>query len=204
MRRLLHAVLLVGISSAISFATESYSTTETLVGWSEDGDTYAVVSAASSMEPAQLVVRQGTANKQVASWKDGDKGVPEESDKGPGVQRIDVQKWEPLKKYKLKLVDATARAKFKTDYELATIGKQLDRYHCKNGGWTLKRKSDAKVITEIKAKGDHCFAVLGGYVHPSGKRALVKLTELSWTTSKDGDSSSDDTTSFVLVELPAK
>lgn len=202
MRTLATAVTIVCALGATSFATEAYSSSETLVGWSEDGERYAVIrSSSDDPETSRLEVRE--RGKVIATFKDGDKGVPESVDDRPGVERIDIEKWAPLQKHGLKKLEAAARKRFKDGFELAKIGKRQDSYHCKDGGWTLKRKGEAKPFHEVKTK-DHCFAVLGGYVHKGGTRALVKLTESSWTTSKGGESSSDDDTKFVLVDISAK
>lgn len=110
-----------------------------------------------------------------------------------------------MKKYKLRRIDAAARKRFEDGFVLVAFGKRLDPYTCKRGGWRLTRKGETKPVFEHEApaKKQSCFRVRGGYVHASGKRALVKLTE-SWFDGADDDeasSSSTDATSYELVEL---
>lgn len=190
-----------------SFATGAYGYSETLVGWSDDGERYAIVRGIGPAGPSQLEVREkpdkpNAEDKVLATFKAGENGVPEDSETA-GADRVDVEKFKPLAKYKLKRIDSKSRDRFKADFELAAIGTRIDRYNCKNGGWTFKRKG-GKPIREVKAVEANCFQPLGGYVHANGKRALVKLTETSFSSSEEHGSSSNTETKFVLVELPPK
>lgn len=185
-----------------SFATAAYEHSETLVGWSTDGTRFAViVTSSESPDGATLEVRD--AKKQLVRFKDGDKGVPEATEDRAGVARLDVEKWEPLRAHGLRRVDAAARTRFKDTLEATALGKRTsDPYDCKGGGWSVKRKGSATPFHEVKGKGGACFKVLGGYLHASGRHALIKLTESSRTSGEDG-TTSDDITRFVLVDVPA-
>ena len=91
MRWAIAIVTLCGLASA-SAAGEATGRLETLVGWSADGERYAVTGFTTDGPEFFLEVREGT--KILGHWKEGDNGVP-------APDRIDVTTWEPVKKFGL-------------------------------------------------------------------------------------------------------
>ena len=204
MRQVMVSWFLVAALVATGAATTSSESSEVLLGWSTDGERYAVL--VTEMEQQALIVRE--RNKTVASFHDGDKGVPAGTEDKAGVERIDIRTWAPVKQYALERIGQAARTRFKAELELVAAGRRLgsagfDAMTCKQASWTLRRKADKQVIHEVKAKRGECFRVLGGYLHANGKHALVKLTTTAVRTGED-DTSDSTETSFVLVDLPRR
>jgi hypothetical protein len=187
-------------------ATTPYVSTETLAGWSEDGERFAVIANYQGQDMA-LVVRERA--KTIATFEapvpdNGGFGPqPAAPSKYPEPSKIDVEKWEPIKKHGLKKIESAARKRFDTELEVKTAGTREEAHRCKNASWTLLRKGTTKVIHEVKATGNACFIARGGYLHANGKRALVKLTESKYSNPGEGGDTSDDT-KFVLVDIPPK
>jgi hypothetical protein len=178
-----------------SDAGEARGGSETLVGWTDDGTTYAVTGFTTAGSEFFLEVR--TDGKVVYRYRQ-----PDEPD-SLSPDKIDVEAWEPVKKFALKRITADARTKFKADLVAVSTTRAIDRYHCKAGGWTLKRKGQSKVLFEAKAAKDHCFSVLGGYVTAGGTHALVKIKE-AWQLPQSKNivgKVTEDHDAFVLVAL---
>ncbi len=207
MVRWVTAVGLLGALVRTSSAGEATGSGETLVGWSDDGQRYAITgftTKGASGPEFFIEVRDGV--RSVARWKEGDKGVPDGVDNTIDPDRIDVATWAPVKKFALKKIDAKARTKFAAELVAASTTKVTDRYHCGAGGWSLKRKGDTRALHEVKVAGGHCVAVLGGYLDRGGTRALVKLRE-AWQLPNSvtgGAKITEENVTLVLVELPAK
>src|SRR3954468_554059 len=150
-------------------ASEANGSEETLAGWSADGRFYAVTGFRTNGPNGGeffLEVREG--DKAVYHWKQS-----EEPD-SLSPDRIDVETWEPVKKFKLQKIDAAARKKFTAELVAVSTTRSIDRYHCKAGGWSVKKKGQSKPLVATTADKQHCFTVLGGYVNKAGTHALVK------------------------------
>lgn len=91
--RLLVRVAVVCLLGGPALATEAYESKQTLVGWSEDGSRYAVIAEDSSDPEAGPTLDVIERGKVIASFKEGDKGVPESRGDKPAVARIDVERW---------------------------------------------------------------------------------------------------------------
>jgi hypothetical protein len=187
----------IGHEASASIASGS---SETLVGWSDDGQRYAVTGFRSDTSEFFLEVRAG--DKVLGHWKEGDKGMPDGVNNTMGPDRIDVTTWDGTKKFGLKLITQTARKKFTAELVASSTTKVIDRYHCGPGGWSLKR--NGKVLFTKSVPKDHCAAVLGGYLDASGTHALVKLREAWQYPSKEtlGEKVTEENITFVAVELP--
>lgn len=185
-----------------------------LVGWSEDGKTWAVI-ATYDTDDQQLVVR--TATGILATYGEGGEcggdGLPvelEASKKYTAIQRIDVERYEPLRKYALQRVSGTWRKEFKAKLEVVSGPKRKFRdkdvsfAYIDEGGaecstWQIRRKGDETPLQvfpqdcEMDNTSLGSVSVRGGYLHPSGKYALVKLY-----TSSERMTSSEH---FLFVDL---
>ena len=194
------ALLLACSMSRDALGSIASGSSETLVGWSDDGLRYAVTGFRSETSEFFLEVRGG--DNVLGHWKEGDKGMPDGINHTMSPDRIDVTTWAGTKKFNLKLITPAALAKFTTDIVATSTTKVIDRYHCGPGAWSLKRRG--KVLFVKKVAKDHCAAVLGGYLDASGTHALVKVRE-AWqypSTEMPGEKVSEENITFVAVELP--
>ncbi len=194
----LFAILTIACAARIASA-EARGSGETLVGWSDDGTRYAVIGfttdGAGGKPEFFLEVREGT--KVAFRWVEPAGADAQTPDK------IDVETWEPVKKFALKKLDGPAAQKrFAAKLVAATTGKADDRYDCGPGGWSVKKRNGA-VLREVKASQRHCFRVMGGYVNKAGTHSLVKVRE-GWQVSNAagaGDRTIYEYSRFVLVAL---
>ena len=177
------AACLVGASA--SAGPTSFTSEETLVGWSADGERYAVIRGDVSRT---LEVRDRT--KVLATLADVDESV-------------DVVRSPSLARYGLRPVAAAARSKFGDAYRLEAAGVHdpSQSWECAGGGWSIVRKADKKTVNRFAARNDHCFEVLAGYLDTSGKHALVRFTESSGKLDDAGDLSTTTDTKLALVVL---
>jgi hypothetical protein len=194
------ALLLASSLGRDASASIASGSSETLVGWSDDGQRYAVTGFRSDTSEFFLEVRDG--DKVVGHWKEGDKGMPDGVNNTMGPDRIDVTTWEGTKKFGLKLITPAARKKFTAEVVATSTTKVIDRYHCGPGVWSLKR--NGKVLFTRKVTKDHCATVLGGYLDASGTHALVKVREAWQYPSKEtlGEKVTEEDITFVAVGLP--
>ena len=186
--------------SQAALASEGFARQQTLVGWSVDGDRWAVIDETMG-EKVHLEIHD--RDKIVATFAAEDAGVPKSDDPmHSGFEKIDVATWGPTKKYALVTVPASARTKFASTYELKAFGKPVEFHdRCSDNGWSVTRKADKVVVHEVKSKDDHCFTAVGGYVSADGKRLLVKLTEnRAW--QDQGEYMFEGWTHFVFVDVP--
>lgn len=196
MQRLLPASLLLGALVSPSHASEDLESYEVLVGWSADGERYAVIKSYRLGDGPFLEVRD--RDKVVATFKDGDKDVPDYANGKAGVERVAIASWKPITSYRLLDVTSTARTRFTDAYTAAATGGRTSPTHCPNGGVTVTPKSGAKASFTHRPAGDHCFQVLGGYLDRDGKHALVKVREVSRLPR----GATQTETKFIHVELP--
>ena len=196
--RTLFALLTLACGARVASAGEAHGSSETLVGWSDDGKRYAITGFdTDAKEGAEffLEVREGT--KVVYHWtqpRDPDSLSPD---------KIDVETWDPVKKFGLKKVDgAAARKRFATQLVATSTTRVEDRYNCGPGGWSVKKKGGA-VLHEAKAGKRRCFRVMGGYVNKAGTHALVKVREAWQLTPEqsDGIKTTYEQDRFVLLAL---
>lgn len=188
------ALLIVCLAASPAAATTDFWSTETLVGWSEDGVYHAVIRSEYTYE-IELVVYKGKT--VVKTFPFEDPRVP-----GAGLTRIDVATWAPLVPYKLMPVSAANRARFAAQLELIATSAEIpgDQHHaCTGGGWSLRRAG--KVVRQVWLPGK-CVTANGGYLSPDGKHALVKITAGAWTSDQEAGAGYDTLTSFVAIDLP--
>jgi hypothetical protein len=177
-------------------ASEANGSEETLAGWSADGRYYAVTGFRTNGAQGGeffLEVREG--DTPVYHWKQ-----PDEAD-SQSPDRIDVETWPAVKQFKLLRVDDAARKRFTAQLVAASTTKQVDRYHCKPGGWSVKKKGERKALHAGTADKEHCFTVLGGYVNKAGTHALVKIREAWQLPSRGGEKVTETNARFVPISL---
>jgi hypothetical protein len=192
---------------SIATATEASATTDTFVGWSQDGKTYAVIQ--DSQEGASLLVIQdgvvvlriceaGESNHSDDECKDG-KGVKAVSME---MTRINVKRHKYLKDFALKRVSSKWRKAFRKSFMLRGKhpGKDWRGEPCQRG-WKLLRRGDKNEHASEK-KTDGCLVYKGGYLHPNGKYVLVKQVHDTWA-SEDEDNGfwSDEETNYKFIAL---
>lgn len=197
--RAVFAILTIVCATRVARAGEAHGSSETLVGWSEDGTRYAVTGFDTDGKNGPeffLEVREGT--KVVYHWNQ-----PQEPD-SLSPDKIDVETWEPVKKLGLKKVDGpAARKRFAAQLVAVSTTKVDDRYHCGPGAWSVKKKGGRAALRQETAKKTRCFRVMGGYVNKAGTHALVKIRE-AWQLSakeSDGIKTTFEQDRFVLVAL---
>lgn len=194
----LFALLTLVCATSVAIAGEAHGSSETLVGWSEDGTRYAVTGFDTDGKKGAeffLEVREG--GKSVYRWVQ-----PEDPD-SMSPDRIDVETWDPVKKLALKKLDgAAARKRFATQMVATSTTRVEDRYRCGPGGWSVKKKG-GRALREETAKKGRCFRIMGGYVNKAGTHALVKVRE-AWqlpSSQTGGIKTTYEQDRFVLVAL---
>ena len=195
----LFALLTLVCASRVASAGEAHGSSETLVGWSEDGTRYAITGFTTDGKDGPeffLEVRDGT--KSVYRW------VEPVGEASVSPDRIDVETWGPVKKFGLRKLDGPeARKRFASQLVAASTTKVDDRYRCGPGGWSVKKKGGSAALHQETAKRTRCFRVMGGYVNKAGTHGLVKIRE-GWQLSPEasgGIRTTYETDRFVLVAL---
>lgn len=194
----LFAILTIVCASRGASAGEAQGSSETLLGWSDDGMRYAVSGfTTSGPKGAEFFLEVRESGKAVYHWTQPD----DPTSQSPNL--VDVETWGPLKKFKLKKLDTKEGTRFAAQLVAVSTTREVDRYHCGAGSWSVKKKGGA-ALREEKARKDRCFRVMGGYVNKAGTHALVKVRE-AWQQPA-GKSAGIKTTfahdRFVLVPLP--
>ncbi|MBA3465090.1 MAG: hypothetical protein H0T46_34470 [Deltaproteobacteria bacterium] len=192
MRTAAAALVLCALVRA-SAAGQANGSSETLVGWSDDGKRYAV--SGFTTEGADgpeffFEIREG--NKALGRWKEGEAGMP-------SPNRIDVTAWPPAKKFALQKIDPAARKKFAAELVAESTTKELERNRCRPGGWSLKKRGSTKAIFQDRADKSRCFSVLAGYVNKAGTHALIKVRKAWRDATPQKVTTQHDV--FVLVAL---
>ncbi|MBL9012682.1 MAG: hypothetical protein JNL83_00805 [Myxococcales bacterium] len=194
--RALFAILTVVCGARAAVAGEARGSSETLVGWSEDGTRYAVSGfSTNGPQGGEFFLEVRENGKAVYHWKQ-----PEDPD-SLSPDRIDVETWAPVKKFALKRLDgAKARKRFATQLVAVSTTRMNDRYTCGAGGWSLKKKAGAaSLFAQTAAKG-RCFRVMAGYINGGGTHALVKVRE-AWVVPAQAERITEEHDRFVLVRL---
>ena len=94
--RTLFAFLTVATLARTAIAGDAQGSSETLVGWSDDGARYAVSGFQTSGAKAEFFLEVREAGKAVYHWTQPDDPSSQSPD------QIDVETWDPVKKWKLK------------------------------------------------------------------------------------------------------
>ena len=192
----LFALLTLVCAARVASAGDARGSSETLVGWSDDGTRYAVSGfRTAGTQGGEFFLEVRENGKALYHWKQPD--APE----SPSPDRIDVETWEPVKKFGLKRLDGDgARKRFATQLVAVSTTRMNDRYSCGTGGWSVKKKAGtASLFAQTAAKG-RCFRVMGGYVNKGGTHALVKVRE-AWHVPARGERVTEEHDRFVLVRL---
>lgn len=193
--RALFAFLTVATLGGRAIAGDAQGSSETLVGWSDDGTRYAVSGfTTAGPKGAEFFLEVREAGKAVYHWTQPD---------DPGSQspdRIDVETWDPLKKFKLRRLDAAARTRFAAKLVATSTTRGKDRFHCRPGGWSVKKKGGGAALRAEAAGKDRCVTVMGGYLNTAGTHALVKVRE-AWQVTAGGDKRTEQHERFVLLPL---
>ena len=205
-------VVCVG-GASMAHASTSSETSQKLLGWSDDGRTWAVLATDPVEGTATIdILRDGKTVLQVCNSLDeegsceaGPKTVAvalEEKRGRRGLERVNIESHRGLKSHKLKRVRGAWRKAFRTSYSLRRTpygespGPQGGR--CAKG-WELSRRSDKRVVAKTKAKSG-CLSSNGGYLHPNGKFALIKTTASDVDDPEEGMSDSTEI-SYSLVKI---
>ncbi len=212
MKRLSPLLLVFGLVATIpslAHASGAYSETEKLLGWSDDGKTWAVLY--DSQESQAMLIK--TEGKVVFNVCDNDKTEYQEcditvnyagSDKHTAIEQVNVETHKALAKYKLKRVSPAWRKAFKESFELKRGGyaghPMLDS-KCATK-WTLTRKSDKKLIKKNSSTKADCLDARGGYMSANGKFLLLKIDSFYGPGEDSGDTSDD--TSYEWIALDAE
>ena len=168
-----------------SDAGQAHGSSETLVGWSDDGTRYAISGfTTEGKEGPEFFFEIREGGKVLGRWQEGDAGLP-------ALDQIDVTSWEPAKKFGLKKIDPAARTKYAA--ELTGVAT------CKPGRWSVKKKGARKAIFEGRAAKAHCFSIIAGFVNKAGTHALVKVREKWQDATPEKITTQHDV--FVLIPL---
>ena len=175
-------------------ASEASGSSETLVGWSEDGTTYAVRRAnLGDGTESLLVVQDGTVVLELCQASD--KGKPSgnacTARKGMKtvsreINRINVKRHKYLEEFKFKRDLRKWRKAFGQSFMLRGThpAKDSKDENC-NQGWKLLRRGD-KIAHGSEHMVDGCLYYKKGYLHPSGKYVVVQREHLTWATDDGG------------------
>jgi hypothetical protein len=192
-------------------ASESSGSSDTLVGWSEDGKTYAVRHEnLGDDSETLLVLQEGTVILKLCQSSDSPDQYGNECKTEKGVktvplemERINVKRHKYLKEFKLQRVTFRWRKAFRQYFRLKAShpAKDLNDEHC-NRGWKLLRRGD-KTAHASEHMVDGCLSYEGGYLHPTGKYVLVKRAHVTWGTD-DASARSEHETTYDFVTLPVR
>src|SRR5437762_13511475 len=97
--RALFGFLTIAALAGSAIAGDAQGSSETLVGWSDDGARYAVSGFQTSGTKAEFFLEVREGGKAVYHWTQPDDPASQSPD------RIDVETWDPVKKFKLKKLD---------------------------------------------------------------------------------------------------
>lgn len=197
-------MLITPLSSAE--AAKKSATSDTLVGWSDDGKTFAVIRDRPGSGDSLLVVQDGVVVLQLCELRrsdeqckaaDGVKTVSRE------ITSVSVKRHKYLRDFKLNRVSSKWRKGFTRSFLLRGThpAKNWKDEDCQQG-WKLLRRGDKNAhATESVTTG--CLEPKKGYLHPSGKYVLVKQLHNTWANAEDGSWSEDDTThKFIALKVP--
>jgi hypothetical protein len=198
------ALFLLGQGDAL--ASEASASNQQLLGWSDDGTTWAVSTTPEDQGDDELLVyKQGKVVLTLCLQED-EESECQTTKKTKTVKRevtkINIETHKYLKQYRLKRVSKSWRTTFKKAYLLKGIhfGKSWNGKRC-GRGWTVNHRATKKVLASHK-ESTGCARSLGGYVHPNGKTVLVKQEHGTWSTGDD-EFWTDDSKLFVAVALAA-
>jgi hypothetical protein len=196
------------LHTAEAQASEASGTSEVLLGWSEDGRTYAVEHTGEGQGATALWVY--TDGAVVLSLCDPSENEDSDEECVPGkttkaisteVQRVDIRKNKHLKKFHLRRVSNKWRKAFNMAfvYKATNPGKSWNGTRCHRGWVMQERATQSEAATHMVKKG--CLDFKGAYLSPSGKHLLVKQNH---RTSGGGDEEgfwTNDEVSYLLVPL---
>lgn len=201
------AVLLVPTNNAV--ASDASATTDTLVGWSADGKTHAVIRDSSGDGDSLLVLQDGVVVLKLCEAEDTDYGGDDACKAGKGVKtvpmeltRINVKRHKYLEEFALKRVSSKWRKGFRKSFRLKGMhpAKSWNDERC-HRGWQLLRRGDKNEHASETVKSG-CLHYKGGYLHPSGKYVLVKQFHRTWASADtEGSFWSDEDTGYKFIAL---
>ena len=178
---------------------------EQLVGWSEDGKTWAVIVTGQETHgtprTALVVYRESTSASGApevsvvgsfcSSEQEEDECLGTSVLKlGPGktitaFQRVDVVATKELAKYRLQPTRPRWQTKFSKDYEVTAAtpwGCTLETEEEEGGctfSWALSRRRNKKHLAVFRFSdpftGVSSYSFVGGFLHPKGRFALLKF-----------------------------
>ena len=211
------AMALCLAGSTESEASEADGATAQLLGWSEDGRSWAVLSSA--VTESIEVYTDGKLVLTLCTIEDPDDPYGSDcspskttkvidvldSDRYSGMQRVNIEKHKYLKPFKLKRLKSSMRKGFKTSYSIKGIGKSKDPEgkRCKLG-WSVSAKSDPSSSLHEHKEKSGCVRAKGGFLHPSGKVALIKQLHSGEDSDDDAGYSTFEWESYILVALSKK
>ena len=150
----------------------------TLVGWSTDGTRHAVIRTWETGEKELVLSEPGRERR----WSSVPSAAAEDAlcvgngKRVRDVARLDVRRW------KLARVEPSWRTEFDKTIQIAAVGlrkgkdAELGEWECP--AWELKRETEVVAVFPRKCADALPIGgseVLGGYLMPGGKLALVKL-----------------------------
>ncbi len=211
------AAFLLAIPQA--HATSDSFSDQTLVGWSDDGTTFAVLDAGMMASATLQVYRRGKLVFEICNAappsEEAQKAGMEQAEcqkgrnklvvriasrkKLSGLARINVESFKALKRFKLKAVQSAWRVSFKQAYKLKHgpyAEKPYGTGNCSHG-WTLIRRSDNKRIKRVSVASG-CRKTKGGYLSTNAKYALIKTDEVQTSPHYGGRHYANR---YVLVKL---
>jgi hypothetical protein len=187
--------LLIVVACLTVTATPAHATCDgccdiraTLAGWSEDGETIAVIETIDGEEQVLAV-----GSRRWSAFAGDEPACVDPARRLPGraardARRIDVETWRPLRRYRLEAVDRFWSLDFLATYQAVAVGVRrlaapfdlgVDGLVC--DAWEIRDLDGGVVATlprrcDIADRGsiDH-VDVLGGFVHPSADVLLIKV-----------------------------
>ncbi len=192
-------------------ASKASGSSDTLVGWSEDGKTYAVrrVNLGDRAE-SLLVVQDGTVVLEICRARDRGNSSGNACTARKGVKtvsvamdRVHVKRHKYLREFKLQRVSSKWSKAFRQSFRIKGTHPARDSKdkEC-NQGWNLLRRGD-KDAHGSEHMVDGCLYYKRGYLHPSGKYVLVQREHLTWVT-KDGGLQKERETAYEFVTLKVR
>jgi len=170
-----------------------------LAGWSADGTRWAVTYEHDAAEEELVIHDAGGGAQRWSAFDDRDPDGGAEpmcvaaTPRLPGraafdADRIDVSRWRPLRRFHLVATQAAWRTAFDDAVTVATVGHRTFRADPFGLGLTPDhiclayelRAADGRVLATLprdcaEAEPIGRLHVVGGYLHPDGKTALVKV-----------------------------